>query len=94
MECIKPIRSAKIKMPHKTFHNGRVSWSCDLEKETSKFHGQFSNIDLSKLKGVTAFSITAKMSSPRIGDDACLHTQLFRTKLGTTNSPFEINLDF
>ena len=81
-------------MSHETFHDGQVSWTCDLEGETSSFRSQFSDIDLSKLTGATAFTITAKMSSPGNQDNAWQHTQLFRTDLGGEETPFQIHLTF
>ena len=94
VECSKPIKSALITMLHTTYHEGQVSWSCDLEGETSSFQPQFSDIDLSKLEGCCTFSITAKMSSPGTQDNCWQHTQLFRTELGREETPFQIDLTF
>ncbi|KAL5256631.1 hypothetical protein ACHWQZ_G011774 [Mnemiopsis leidyi] len=94
VECNKPIKSAKITMLHSTFKQGKVAWTCDLDEETSSFQTQFADIDLSKLRGATAFSISAKMSSPGSQNNAWQHTQLFRTDLGGDETPFEIQLSF
>ena len=94
VECNKPIKSAKITMMHATFQEGEVSWTCDLDEEPSSSHSQFADIDLTKLNGATAFSITAELSSPGTQNNAWQHTQLFRVDLGGDETPFEIQLSF
>ena len=72
-----------------------VEWCCLPTSTTDlTYHEEFSDVDLTLLKGCTEFRLIARMKSVLPADNAWQHTQLFRMKLDGNESPFEINLDF
>ena len=95
MKCPRAIATASLTMQHTTFNMSVVEWCCVPTSSTDlPFHEDFLDVDLASLRGCTEFRLIARMKSVLPADNAWQHTQLFRTKLDGSESPFEINLEF